>query len=71
MDNKDKREVIDIINSEIKKYFNDNLDTEMDKLISSNTSKSRKEITKTIKDSMESVYKMLWQKRDFWKKDIK
>ena len=54
-----KQEVTSIIKTEIKKRLNNK------------GSKSRAELIKIISDSMEAVYKVLWQKRDFWKKDIK
>jgi hypothetical protein len=64
-------EVVKLINVEIKKYFNDKLDSEIAKNLKSRNSRSRDELIITIKDSMESVFKVLWQKKDFWKTDIK
>jgi len=66
-----KQEVTSIVKSEIKKFVDDSLDKEMKKFVNRKGSKTRGELMKTISDSMESVYKVLWQKRDFWKKDIK
>ena len=60
-----------IVNDEIKKYIADHFDKEMKKVLQNSGSQTRKEMVTTIKDSLESVYKMLWQKRDFWKADIK
>ena len=71
MTSPDKKEVVDIVNSEIKKFKSDHLDKEMKKYIASSNSQSRKELVSLIKDSLEAVYKMLWMKRDFWKTDIK
>jgi hypothetical protein len=67
----DKTEVKAIVNDEIKKFVGDMLDKEMKKVLHSNNSATRDELIQTIKNSMEAVYKVLWQKRDFWKSDIK
>lgn len=67
----DKNEVKEIVNSEIKKFVDDSLDKEMKKILRNSNSQSRDEMINTIKNAMESVYKMLWQKKDFWKADIK
>ena len=64
-------EVKKIVNDEIKKFVNDSLDKEMKKILRNSNSASREELISTIKNSMEAVYKVLWQKRDFWKTDIK
>jgi ATP-dependent Lon protease len=68
MDNTDVKAVV---NSEIKKFVNDSLDKEIKKLLRSSNSASRDELISTIKNAIESVYKVLWQKREFWKNDIK
>ncbi len=68
MDNDTIRE---IVRSEIKKFVNDSLDKEIKKALHSSNSQSREELITTIKNAMESVYKMLWQKKDFWKSDIR
>jgi len=67
----DKNEVKEIVNNEIKKFVDDSLDKEMRKILRNSNSQSRDEVINTIKNAMESVYKMLWQKKDFWKADIK
>jgi polyribonucleotide nucleotidyltransferase len=67
----DRNEVKEIVNSEIKKFVDDSLDKEMKKILRNSNSQSREEVINTIKNAMESVYKMLWQKKDFWKADIK
>ena len=59
-----------IVNDEIEKFIKDTLDKEISRLLKSNNSKTRKEHLDTIKNAMESVYKMMWIKRDFWKSDI-
>lgn len=66
-----KTEVVKIVNDEIKKFISNSLDVELNRLLKQPTSKSRDELIKTIKNSIEAVYKVLWQKRDFWKSDIK
>lgn len=63
----DVKKIVDI---EIKKFVNDTLDKEIKKALHNANSQSRGEMINTIKDAMESVYKMLWQKRDFWKTGI-
>ena len=64
-------EVKEIIDSEIKKFVNDALDKEIKKILHNTNSATRNELISTIKNSIEAVYKVLWQKRDFWKTDIK
>lgn len=59
-----------IVTDEIKKFISDNLDKEVKKILHSN-SESRTEMINSIKNSFEAVYKNLWQKRDFWKNEIK
>lgn len=66
-----KVEVKAIVNDEIKKFVTDMLDKEIKKILHNQNSASRDELIHRIKDSMEAVYKVLWQKRDFWKADIK
>jgi ribosome-binding ATPase YchF (GTP1/OBG family) len=65
-----KDEAVKIINQEIDRFIKDSLDDEITKLMKKNNSKTRKEQLETIKKAMESVYKMMWIKRDFWKTDI-
>ena len=60
-----------IVNTEISKFINDSLDKEIKKIMMKSNTMTRNEMIKTIKDSLESVYKLLWQKRDFWKNDIR
>ena len=64
-------EIKKVVNSEITKFVNDSLDKEIKKIMAKSNSQTRNELISTIKNSMEAVYKMLWQKRDFWKTDIK
>ncbi len=66
-----KTEVKSIVKQEIDGFIKKSIDDEMKKIIAKKGSKTRDELVKTIADSMEGVYKLLWQKRDFWKKDIK
>lgn len=67
----DKIDVKEVVNDEIKKFVDDALDKEMRKILADKNSKSRGEMIATIKNSMEAVFKVLWQKKDFWKTDIK
>ena len=68
MDNNDVKK---IVNDEIKKFVNDSLDKEIKRILHSTNSGSRDEIITAIKNGMEGVFKVLWQKRDFWKTDIR
>ena len=67
----DKDDVKEIVKSEIKKFVDDSLDKEVKKILRNSNSQSRDELISTIKNAMESVYKLLWQKKEFWKSDIK
>jgi hypothetical protein len=60
-----------VVNDEIKKFVSDSLDKEIKKILHSTNSTSRDELITTIKNAIESVYKILWQKKEFWKSDIK
>ena len=65
-----KQEVKGIINNEINSFVKDSLDKEVKKILSKSNSLTRGETISIIKNAMEAVYKVLWQKRDFWKTDI-
>lgn len=67
----EKSDVEKIVNDEIKKFVNDSLDKEMKRILHSSNSKTRDEMISTIKNAMEAVVRVLWQKKDFWKTDIK
>jgi len=67
----DKQDVKEIVNDEISKFVNDSLDKEIKKILSKSNTQTRNELISTIKNAIEAVYKVLWQKRDFWKTDIK
>jgi hypothetical protein len=60
-----------IVSDEIAKFIKDSLDVEMKKILHNLNSQSRRELADAMKAAMESVTKVLWQKRDFWKTDIK
>lgn len=64
-------EVKDIVKDEINKFYGDNLDKEIKKIMAKSNSQTRGEMVSIIKNAIEAVYKVLWQKRDFWKTDIK
>jgi len=68
MDNDDVKR---IVNDEINKFVDNSLDKEIKKILSKSNSQTRSEMISTIKNALEAVYKVLWQKRDFWKTDIK
>ena len=67
----DKQDVKVIVNDEIKKFMNDSFEKEIKKTLSRSSSPVRGEVVSIIKDALEAVYKVLWQKRDFWKTDIR
>lgn len=67
----DKNEVKAIVDSEIKKFVNDSLDKEMRKILHNSNSQTRKEMIDAMKNALDSVYKLLWMKKEFWKADIK
>lgn len=67
----EKQDIKAIVKDEIKVFVNDSLDAEIKKVIKKSGSQSRSELVSTIKNAIEAVYKVLWQKRDFWKTDIK
>jgi hypothetical protein len=66
-----KDEVKTIINSELKSFYADSLDKEMAKKLRMNNTASRNELIATIRDSIENVVKVLWQKKTMWTNDIK
>lgn len=68
MNNEDVKK---IVNDEIKKFVSDSLDKEVKKILSKSGSQTRSETITTIKNAMESVFKVLWQKKEFWKTDIR
>jgi polyribonucleotide nucleotidyltransferase len=67
----DKTEIEKIARDEIKKFVKDSLDKEVKKALGSSNSQTRAEMINTIKNAMEAVVKVLWQKKDFWRSDIK
>lgn len=60
-----------IVNDEINKFVSNNLDKEIKTILHNKNTQTRDELINTIKNSLESVAKMLWLKKDFWKSDIK
>lgn len=67
----DKQDVKKIVRDEIRSFVKDSLDDEIKKAIRKSNSPTRTEMITIIKNALEAVYKVLWQKRDFWKTDIK
>ena len=67
----DKTEVKAIVNDEIKKFVGDSIDKEISKIVRNKNSATRDELIQTIKNAMDSLVKVLWQKKEFWKTDIK
>jgi len=71
MANMTKKEVQEIVGREIEKFYRDDFDSKMNAVLKKSDSASRKEVVNTIKNALESAFKMFWYKRDFWKSDIK
>jgi hypothetical protein len=67
----DNNEVKAIVKSEIKNFVADSLDKEIKKILHNSNSLSRDEVLNTMKNALDSVYKLLWMKKEFWKADIK
>jgi len=67
----ERNDIREIVNDEIKKFIGDSLDKEIKKILHNGNSQSRQELIDTIKNALDAVYKVLWQKKDFWKTDIK
>jgi hypothetical protein len=66
----DMDEVKEIVNDEIKKFVSNSLDKEMKKILHNSNGQTREELVTTLKNTLDSVFKLLWQKKDFWKSDI-
>lgn len=66
-----KTDIEKIVKREITDFITNKLDDEIGRIVKQKNSKGRKETLELVKDAMESVYKVLWQKRNFWKSDIK
>lgn len=71
--NKDinKDDIKKIVKDEINLFVKDSIDKEMAKILKSTNSLTRAEMISSMKKAMESAFKILWIKRDFWKTDIK
>ena len=67
----EKSDVEKIVSDEIKKFVSDSLDKEIKKIMRNSNSQSRDEMVSIIKNAFDAVYKVLWQKKEFWKTDIK
>ena len=67
----DKTDIRAIVDDEIKKFVKDSLDKEIKKILRSSNTASRDEIVNIIKNAFDSVYKVLCQKKEFWKTDIR
>jgi len=67
----ERNDIKEIVSDEIRKFVNDSLDKEIKKILHSSNSQSRQELIDTIKNALDAVYKVLWQKKDFWKTDIR
>jgi len=67
----DAQDVKAIVDEEIKKFVKDSLEKELKRSLGRSNSPVRAEVVSIIKDALEAVYKVLWQKRDFWKTDIR
>jgi hypothetical protein len=68
MDNVDVKA---IVKDEIDKFVNSALDKEVKKILKKSGSQTRDEMINSIRDGFESVFKVLWQRKDFWKQSIR
>lgn len=66
-----ENDVKKMVNDEITKFVSSSIDKEVRDLLRKKNSQSREELLNILKQSLESVFKQLWVKRDFWKTDIK
>jgi hypothetical protein len=71
MDIMNKAEITRLVKDEVNKFVSDSLDGEIKKRIKKSGSETRTELMDTISNAVEAVFKVLWQKRQFWKSDIK
>lgn len=60
-----------IVNDEINKFISNNLDKEIKTILHNKNTQTRDEMINTIKNSLESVVKTLWLKKDFWRSEVK
>lgn len=60
-----------IVNDELNKFVSNNLDKEMKTILHNKNTQTRDEMINTIKNSLESVIKTLWLKKDFWRDTVK
>jgi DNA-binding transcriptional regulator WhiA len=60
-----------IVKDELRKFSEESLNKEVGKALSRKNNPARDELIRTIKDSMEQIFKVLWQKKEFWKQDVK
>lgn len=65
-----EKEIKSLINTEIKNFMMDNLDKNIAKIMHDNT-KTRSEMATSIGDAFDSVFRTLWQKKNFWSGSIK
>jgi hypothetical protein len=59
-----------IVKDELRKFSEESLNKEVGKALSNKSGAARSELIRTIKDSMEQIFKVLWQKKEFWKTGI-
>lgn len=65
-----EKDIKTLINTEIKKFVVDNLDKEVAKIMH-DKSKTRAEMIDMVRNAFDSVFRTLWQKKDFWSTSIK
>ena len=64
-----KTEVKDIVNDEMSKFFSNELEKEVSKLLK--RGKPRDEVVSLMKKALTSLYKYMWIRKDVWQNDIK
>lgn len=67
----DSDTVKSIVKDELTKFVNDSFDKEVKKVLHNSNGLSRAEMISMTKSALESVFKTLWAKKDFWKNEIK
>lgn len=60
-----------IVKDEIKAYLTSQFEQEFKKMMSKTNSGGKKEVTKTVKDALDSLYQFMYIRRNVWQSEIK
>ena len=66
-----KEDIKKIVKDEIKNFIQREFDTEIQKILSKSTGKSRKEMVKLVKDGVAKLAEFLWVRKSVWQNDIR